>query len=299
MSNQDSTVQEKYSESAQLVKADLIKTITSMLNEFDVAFDYIDKDTLSKAKDVVSSMSTDQDTLDTFVKDTLAQLQEYSGEMASVVLATGKLKSSSFNFLSNVRLLQVDFENFVQENKNTKKTLVNYLYNIYMACLILSFNFDSNVDLSSINTQMQGFIDQLKDQVPAGSSAGTQSVSRRRARRQMQGNGGSSSGIDQMMSNIFGNSNIMEIATDISRDLEKEKIDPLTLMSSIVSQRPNAKLNNLLANISNKIENKINSGELDKEELEKQAQSVLNNVQNLHPSGNLVKSLLNQQNFKK
>jgi hypothetical protein len=75
------------------------------------------------------------------------------------------------------------------------------------------------------------------------------------------------------------NGEIMNLATDLSRDIQSQNIDPMMLLSSIMTGKPDDRVQNLITNISSKIETKINSGEIDKDILEQQAQTILSSVQ--------------------
>jgi len=70
------------------------------------------------------------------------------------------------------------------------------------------------------------------------------------------------------------------LATDLSKDIQDQKIDPMMLLSSIMSGKPNDTIKNLVSNITNKIESKINNGEIDKTIFEQQAKNIINSVQN-------------------
>jgi hypothetical protein len=76
------------------------------------------------------------------------------------------------------------------------------------------------------------------------------------------------------------NGDIMNLATELSKDIQSENLDPMTLLSSMMSGKPDNKIQKLVENITSKIETKINSGEIDQNVLEQQAQSILSTVQN-------------------
>ena len=54
----------------------------------------------------------------------------------------------------------------------------------------------------------------------------------------------------------------------------------LTLLSSMMSGKPNNQIQKLVNNVTKKIEHKINSGQIDKTLLESQAKDILNQFQN-------------------
>lgn len=94
----------------------------------------------------------------------------------------------------------------------------------------------------------------------------------------LSGGLGDLNGLGNIFQSLMSNNEIMNIATDLSKDIKEENIDPMSLLSSIMSGKPNDKLNKLVSNITNKIETKINNGEIDKDALEQQAQSIMNSV---------------------
>mgnify|MGYP007112323325 FL=1 len=57
-----------------------------------------------------------------------------------------------------------------------------------------------------------------------------------------------------LMESLMQNNEIMNLATDLSRDIESQKLDPMMLLSSLMSGKPNDTVQNLVSNITNKIE---------------------------------------------
>jgi hypothetical protein len=83
-----------------------------------------------------------------------------------------------------------------------------------------------------------------------------------------------------LLESLMQNGDIMNLATELSKDIQSENLDPMTLLSSMMSGKPDNKIQKLVENITSKIETKINSGEIDQNVLEQQAQSILSTVQN-------------------
>ena len=82
-----------------------------------------------------------------------------------------------------------------------------------------------------------------------------------------------------MFKALMSNSGIMNIATDLSKDIQNQNIDPMSMLSGLMSGRPDSKIQDIITNITGKIESKINSGEIDKTELETQAKNIMSKVQ--------------------
>jgi hypothetical protein len=72
----------------------------------------------------------------------------------------------------------------------------------------------------------------------------------------------------------MGNSGILSMATELSKNIQEENIDPMSILSSMMSGRPDETVQRLIKNISGKLEEKINNGEIDKELLEEQAKNM-------------------------
>lgn len=72
--------------------------------------------------------------------------------------------------------------------------------------------------------------------------------------------------------NLMKNNDIMSIANELSSEMQTLDIDPMTMMSSLMSGNlKDNKLGSLLTSISGKITQKINSGAIDKNALEQQS----------------------------
>lgn len=91
-------------------------------------------------------------------------------------------------------------------------------------------------------------------------------------------------GLDGNFGNVFKslmeNKEIMNIASDLTRDIQAENIDPISLLTSFMSGKRDEKLEGLVNNISTKLQEKINTGKIDKGVLEKEAENILNKFKN-------------------
>ena len=71
----------------------------------------------------------------------------------------------------------------------------------------------------------------------------------------------------------------MNIANELSSEIQSLNIDPMMMMTSLMSGNINDnKLGSLLTSISGKITQKINSGAIDKNVLEEQAGTFMQNI---------------------
>ena len=96
--------------------------------------------------------------------------------------------------------------------------------------------------------------------------------------------------------NLMKNNDIMSIANELSSEMSSLDIDPMSMMTSLMSGNlKDNKLGSLLSSISGKITQKINSGAIDKNALEQQAGLFM---QNISTNPNLM-SLANNLNLNK
>jgi hypothetical protein len=288
-----------------LVEKELLKTLGQFFNEIDLVFDNVDKNVVEKLHEFLSSLEN-IDNMKSFVKDTVPNLKQYEEKISYIMTSKQKIKSSDYDFLNEIKLFNdmLDFSVFASENKGTKKSIVKYLYNIYMSVFILSFGIASDGNIDSFTQQISQFMNGIQERMLEEQKEQQRQQERKVQREQTrvsqvrtsqvsqgtQGTGTQSSqgmaGMGNLLDSLMSNGDIMSLATDLSKDIERENIDPMMLLSSLMSGRPDSRVQSLVSNITNKIETKINNGEIDKTQLEQQANTVLNSIQN---SGDLGK----------
>jgi hypothetical protein len=68
---------------------------------------------------------------------------------------------------------------------------------------------------------------------------------------------------------LMGNEEIMKLAEDVSKDIEQENINPMDIMTGLMSGNllQNSKISGLIENIAGKLDNKIKNGEIDLSQL--------------------------------
>ena len=76
-------------------------------------------------------------------------------------------------------------------------------------------------------------------------------------------------GIDNLVTDLMGNPDIMSIANDISKQIEDEHIDPQELLSGILTGKIDPRLANLMDTVKNKVSSKLSP---------KQIQDMMKNV---------------------
>lgn len=261
------------------IKSELFKTFDDFINELDL-LDFVDASCLDKLKTFRQSLE-DEENYHKNVKDIYDTLKVYNSEIMCIVMSNKKLKTRDFAFLDKLVLFDntINFDCFSKENKSTKQSIVKYLYSIYMSCMFLqNIGGEESNDLSTFlkgieNLQLE------KNMLTTTPQHNTHPSSRQRTNRRPLPKNNQQS-LDNIFQNILGNTDLMKIANEIGSDLQNEDFDPLTLVSSMMSGKPNPQLNKLVQNVSSKIEQKINSGELDKSKLESEATTVMKSLEN-------------------
>ena len=270
-----------------IVTSELKNNLNTFFNEIDLVFEYIDKSKVSSLREFLTKLD-DEETLKQFAKSVCEYLQPYQSNMY-VVMSKPKAKTADFNFLDEIKMFDdiLEFNNFKDENKNTKLTIAKYLYNIYMSCLVLQFGNES--DNQAINSFVETL---LKQQQQTDQTSKTTDKKKKR--------GGSSANVgtgnfEHVFESLMSNKEIMSIASDLTRDIQRENLDPMEMLTSMMSGKPNAKLTGFINNITGKIEQKINSGEIDKKMLETQAQSLMNTVKSTSDLHNFIPPQIKEQ----
>jgi len=232
------------------VEKQLRDTLMLFINEIDLSFDYIDESLVKKLKIYVQNTN-----VDLIKQDFYMALGHKETELSAVTTSKRKIKSSDYEFFNEDLVLfdhLLDFKVFNEENKNTKRTIATYIKKAFALCKILR----GELPLQDIDTpQPPTNLEVLNQKQPVGEAD-----------------------FDELITALAKNTDIMNIATEISADLSKDDFDPMSMLSALLTGKPDPKLNKLVTNITQKIETKINAGQINKESLERQALSMLDAV---------------------
>ena len=283
------------------LEKELIDTLNCFMNELELVFEYVNN--IDDLRKYIKLLTENKEELQKFIKDCLDILKDNEEKIYNVISSKKKIKSSEFDFLDNIILFDnlLNFSVFKHENKNTKKTIVRYIYTIYTSCFILNFGLVSNTKNGGFikEDDLLSFVSNLTNKLKIKEESQVEKNSNLPIKHHsdiktnftnddldfnkvgsqlLSGGLGDLNGLGNIFQSLMSNNEIMNIATDLSKDIKEENIDPMSLLSSIMSGKPNDKLNKLVSNITNKIETKINNGEIDKDALEQQAQSIMNSV---------------------
>ena len=280
------------------IKKEFLDTMNQMINEFDLSFDYIGKDTLSKLREYMSKLRDNEDLFDAEMQKIINVVKPFEEQLFMLCTSGSKMKTSQLSFLENLSLFNdlLKFDEFKSENKNTKRELVKYINSFYMSACFLTLKFDQDVSTDELTLELSKFVDSIKTRNEANEKSKNTKDTKRKLPRQ----GGSSGGIDtSIFDTLFANPELLNMATDISKDMQRQNFNPMSLMSSLLSGKSNPQLNNLVNNITSKIEQKINTGEIDKYKLEEQAANIMSAVQSSDLSSQLpmLKTLLKNGQF--
>ena len=229
------------------LKTQLLKITGDFLREIDLSFDYIDKKTVSNAKKNLN-ISIDNDIkFKEFYTDIYNTLKTHK-EKGHLDLQQ-KVKTRDLEFLNDLKLFNIAFCEFNDEKKNTKRTLVNYLNEFYIISnfLKLSQGGDCTESLfNEITTIVQGLMkhssttdgkhedpDSVRDYVLTKSNVKGKGKELNNILDTIDTNDlSAATGINfSSFDNLLKNKEIMNIATELTNEMENLQIDPMSIMS--------------------------------------------------------------------
>lgn len=168
-----------------------------------------------------------------------------------------KLKNNDFKFLNDIVLFngKLKLDVFKAENKNTKKSIVKYLSNIYLSTMPLSKK-SSSQDLVLFMTMSN--LHKIPKEEASTSGLGL------------------GAGITDLNKILNDNPEVSNIAKKIMNQFQEEKINPMNLLTEMNSGNSDT-LNNLVESIKSDMEN------LDKSKLEDTSKQLMTKIQSLIP----------------
>lgn len=362
------------------IRNELFNNVENFTNEVDLLFEYIPKETVQKINLYIKDIKESEDSLNNFLDISYDSLKEFELDMSCVLFSKQKIKTQRLNFMNGMRLFPLgkefllNLEAFNSENKNTKKSLLKYVYNIYMTCSFLRKDAkDPSESLNEFVLNIEREVQEARaredasnapkiedadenenenrEVIPTHTKSNKKYKNRmpntprnmppnmpRNMPRNMPPNmpdlasnlqsllssgfnggglpggglpgGGLPGGMDKMMSSLFNNSEIMGIATDIAEQMKTQQINPMSVLSEMMAGNmnnlsENSQFGKLVGDIQQKVESKINSGQINKDLFEQEAKNVLENVnkENNDMPGlsdimaNMMKNM-NMENFK-
>lgn len=273
-----------------VLKTQLLKIISDFVRELDISFEYIDKSILKKIKKNINACENNDILFKQLHNDIFSALNNYTDNFK--VIEKQKVKTNELLFLNDIVLLNLNFELFKDEKKNTKKTLITYLSEFYNVSKFLN-HINTNDSSENILSQIQKMVDELVIK-PKEETSLVPSTSEKKSRsskpqinmgNMMQNINNMSNNIDKnnplfnQLNELIQNQDIMNIATELTSEMQSTDIDPMKIMSSLMSGNlQDTKINDLITSIGDKITKKLNNGEIDKNMLEEHANKFLNTM---------------------
>ena len=266
----------------ELIKTELFKNIDGLLNELELTMDYLDKQLIPSIRKYIKKLKNDNEEFSTFIKYTTEHLGDYESKISAILFSNKKIKSSFYNFLNDVLLFNnlLHFKVFEDESKNTKKELIKYLYVIYMSTSFLNLKVsteESNPD--KLTQQLEDFICKIKQEAETTLKDDDIKVQLNNKRKDIDELSDAQLPMGNVMESLLDNKEIFNIATDISKKLNDQQINPMVMLSSLMSGNlENSPLQGLVEEIQQTVEDKISSGEIDKSQLTNQANNIMTQI---------------------
>jgi hypothetical protein len=229
-----------------------IKTsLQTFINTIEVSFDYIPKKSI---KNFNKQLKRDNKSL---FADIYNVLHLYHDNIIKITTVKNKLKTIDFDFINSIALLSLNLNLFANENKATKKNLVNYIYNFYYPIYL---QISGNVDHDFVKENQLVVIEQPKQQVTLIET-------------------NTNTPQQDVLQSLLGNTDLMNIANDIKEQISSQNIDPMTILTSLMAGSDGGEaLQNLVNSVSKSVDEKMASGQLDQSALETQAKTVISSL---------------------
>lgn len=257
----------------------LQKLINDFLNELQLSFEEkLPK--IDKVRKEFENACKTPDAFSTFSQDIHSCISPYEEQFNRILFSQRKVKSQQYEFLNGLKMFndQIDFAVLTDESKSTKKTLIQYLHSMLAMCKLTTGNFELSGDHLDI---LKGLLQPSSQPAAEGtpSTRPKKHVSHTHNKRSHQRPQANPLGnLSTLMDSVMSNPDIVNIAKEISADIQSQNIDPMSMIHGLMSGKPSSQLEGLINKIGTKIDQKISSGEIDKNTLEQQAQNILENV---------------------
>ena len=274
-------------EQQKLIKGELFKNIDKFMNEIDLTMEYLDKNTVPSIKKYMNKLDNNEIVFNEFVEYTALHLKTFEAQISSVLFSNKKIKRDYYNFLNGVTLFNsiLKFRVFENESKNTKKDLIKYLYSIYMSCVFLNGELTNE---NILNDKLNEFVSTIENEAKTALNENDIKQPKQKIVPQLttpmtipmsMPNLTGMGDMGSIMESILGNKEILNIASDISQKMQNQQLNPMDMLSSLMSGNiENSPLQGLVAEIQEKVDMKINNGEIDKENLENQAKNIMGSI---------------------
>jgi hypothetical protein len=218
------------------------KQLDSFLLNIHISFDYITDDCFNKMK--LASKKYEGKKLNDYIYHTF---QGVKNEIYLINYATKKIKNLNFDFLNDITFLGFNLNIFQKENAKTKQVIVKYIFNMFNPIYITIHG----EEITPIVTKPENKPKRELELVTTGNP----------------------------LENLLNNKQIMDLAGEISRDISQSNIDPMSMISGLLSGNGGGQeFQDFMEKITSKIDNKMNNGELDKTKLEQESESIIKSL---------------------
>lgn len=232
-------------------KVEFKNLLDNLINEIELAFEYIPSELVNMLK----SLDISEQVLDNFFKS----LNKFDKQLVDLCLEDKKLNKETINEFDEVVLLDIlPFKLFKQENKNTKRSLIKHISNIYVV---------SNKDLldkckikqdKQLDEQIE--LDQLKQQLQQSQVQQPELVNQLL-------NGG--------LGDILKSDALTNIVNNLTNKIRDENIDPTSLLMGMMTGQRNSQQENLM----NYLTESINTSLSNDQQFSNSISNLTNNIQ--------------------
>lgn len=263
----------------KVMLTNLSDSFSKFINELELSFDYIKKEDIEKLKSLTTLESFEENPDN--IKNLNVALEKFNEQICKIQFSKTKLSTKDYKFLKNIVLFDFfSFELFLPENKNTKKSLVNYLYTWTILSSATEENEDTLQLIESIQKQL-AISEEESENVASSSNSKKTKKKIEQLSKNLRQDPSAMSQVNKLMTDLMSNQEIMSIANDVSKQFQENKIDPTKIMSSLLSgDLNNPELKSIFENVSTTIEQKINDGSIDKGALEDQTNDIMSKIAN-------------------
>lgn len=265
----------------QLQKTQLFESINSFINEIELSFDIPN---LNDIKNYINLIENDNTLLQSFIQTTHDSILPLDDTINKIIFQNQK--KANYTFMNDITLFNelLSFSLFSKDNKNTKKQLLKYIYEIYSSCSILLYFNDPDKLHSLFNkfyTSNTSLPNQTQDSDPPIQEI-TPIVIPQLSQNNLP-NLPDIGNFQHLMSGFMNNKDILNIAQEITSQIDHEHFNPTDILSSLMSGNLNdGVLGNLMTKIQSTVDQKINNGTIDKDLLESHAKDIMEKM-NLQP----------------
>jgi hypothetical protein len=219
--------------------------LTKFTDELE-SFDYITTEQIKELREYIIKESNN----DIELKDTFDRLYRHRDVLIKFktdrteIMTKRNLSKTTFKFLESIKLFKdiLDFSVFKEENKNTKKTIVNYLSELYE--IVSGYQTSSLSNIGS-NNNGQDVIQNLMR-----NSSGEDVL------QNLMGN---SSGEDvlQNLMGLMNNGGMQDIMNKVTNKLQETNTDPMTLLMSMMTGKMNGSQDSLIGFLSDTVKDSL------------------------------------------